>query len=183
MIKYKSNCAVCKLLKENKKLTQRIFESSYFIPHSEESLYQIFQDYNKDQLFFSYPSLLNHVKKHQFISVGQYQTKMIKHAEEKMEIVAAHKAVQRVKAADAVQSVIERGNQRLEDGEINVSTGELLRASQIKLTQESKEKDQQLQILEMIASFASGSQSKKLTPINDDELLNYDPTIPTTPYN
>lgn len=182
MIKYKKNCAVCKLLKSNKKLTQRIFESSYFIPHSEESLYQIFQAYNKDATIFSYPSLLNHVKKHQFISVGQYQTKMIKHAEEKMEMSAVRKAV---RAVDAIQGVIERGNQRLEDGEISVSTGELLRASQIKINQESKEKDQQLQILEMIASFASGSQSNKISnPINnDEEILDYDPTIPVTPYN
>lgn len=183
MIKYKKNCAVCKLARVNKKLAQRIYDSRYFVPYSEDTLLQIHADWNQKEKLFSYQSLLNHVKKHQFINAAKYQEKVLEEVDRKAEQKTIQKAI---RATDAVQGVIEKGYQRLEDGEINVSTNDLLRASQIKIGQENKEKDQQLAILEMIASFASGSQKSERIIIDadlDEEINDYDPTTPVTPYN
>lgn len=104
----------------------------------------------------NYNALKNHVKKHQFIDSTDYTEKMLVHADKKAERSAVRKAV---RAVDAVQSVIEIGMGRLESGEISVDTNQLIRASQVKMTQESKAKDQELATIEMVAAFLSGEMA------------------------
>lgn len=150
MLVYKKICKVCQAVKTNKPLLKRIYESSWFIPHSSDSLRSIANDYYP---VFEYQSLKNHVKKHQFIDSQDYTEKMLAFEDKKLEQSAVQRAV---KAVDAVQSVIDIGKQRLEDGEITVDTNQLIRASQIKMTHESKQKDQELATIEMVAHFLSG---------------------------
>lgn len=150
MLKFKKNCKICNLVREDRKLLKRIYECGYYVPGSSDSLLAISRD-NVGR--FSYQGLKNHAKQHQFIDSEAYTNAMLQKQDEKAQKVAIRKAV---KAADAVQTVINRGNERLENGEIDVETADLLRASQIKINQEAKEKDQQLAILDMMAHFISG---------------------------
>jgi hypothetical protein len=88
---------------------------------------------------------------------------------EKADADAERKAVQKaVKAHDAVQTVIDKGYQRLDSGEITVDTNQLLRASDIKMRADSKQKDQQLALIEMIAHFASGSDKNERVYIDNE---------------
>jgi len=148
-------CKVCQVIKVNKKLLSRIYESSYFLPHSTDTLKDITRDYSPA---FSYDSILTHVKKHQFIDSQDYKDKMLEHANKQAEQRAVRKAV---KGQSAIQSVIDRGHERLENGEIDVNTAQLIRASEIQMKQEDKAKDRELATVEMIAFFLSGADQPK----------------------
>lgn len=150
MLKYKKNCKVCNFVKVDKKLLEQIYNSSFYVPGSDISLQAIWRTHDKH---FSYQGLRNHAKNHQFIDSQAYSDKLLEKADEKAQEKAVRKAV---KAVDAVQSVIDRGMERLNNEEIDVDTNQLLRASATKIQQESKEKDQQLAIMDMMAHFASG---------------------------
>lgn len=151
MLVLNKRCTVCKVVKINKQLLKRIYESSWYVPHSTDSLKQISRDTG-----LGYQAIKIHTKKHQFIDSQDYTEKMLSYTDKRMERNAVQKAV---KAVDAVQSIIEKGNKRLEDGEITVDTNQLLRASQIKMTHESRQKDQELATIEMVAHFLSGENA------------------------
>lgn len=151
MLVLDKRCRVCRAVKTNKQLLKRIYDSSWFVPHSRDTLLDISNDYRS---VISYTSLKNHTKKHQFIDSQDYTEKMLMQADKQAEKSAVIKAV---KAVDAIQTIIDKGMERLENEEITVDTNQLIRASQVKLTQESKSKDQELAAMEMIAFFASGA--------------------------
>jgi hypothetical protein len=180
MIKYRPNCAVCTLIRSDKKLMRRIYNSRDFIPGG-ESLRSIHNDYEGK---FAYASIRNHAKKHQFINLEAYNKKQLELQDEKEEELAVAKIV---KAVDAVQSVINKGHEKLEAGELDITTDNLIRASQVKMNQEAKEVDQQLAILEMVAAFSSGQlNTQRINPnahLNDKDLIDYDPSIPITTDN
>lgn len=152
MLVLEKRCKVCAAVKSNKQLLKRIYESNYFLPHSRDSLRQIASEYTT----FTYESLLNHTKKHQFIDSQDYTEKMLEHVDKQAEKTAVRKAVQ---AKSAVQDIIDKGHERLESGEITVDTNQLLRASQIQMTADAKQKDQELATIEMVAHFLSGANS------------------------
>lgn len=138
-------------VKVNKPLLQRIYNSKFFVPHGSESLAMIASDMN-----MGYNSLQAHVHKHQFIDSTDYTEKMLQKADKDAEKKAVRKAV---RAVDAVQSIVERGMERLENGDITVNTDQLIRASQVKIAQEGKQKDQELAAIEMVAAFLSGEMA------------------------
>ena len=141
MLKPNKKCAVCKIVRTNKKLLERIYNSSHFIPHSKDTLMDIWRDYNPEGTHaFGYDSIKNHVKMHQFINSADYQEKMLHKVDKEVEAAAVRKAV---KAVDAVQSIIDQGTEKLENGELSINTNHLLRASQIKMQHDQKEKDKQ----------------------------------------
>lgn len=145
-------CKVCAEVRKNKPLLKRIYDSRWFIPHSKDTLLDISRDYT----VFTYTGLKNHVKKHQFIDSQDYTEKMLQQADKNAEKNAVQKAV---RAVDAIQNIMDVGAQRLADGEITVDTNQLIRASQVKLTHESKQKDQELATIEMVAHFLSGENA------------------------
>lgn len=153
MLSLDKRCKVCKAIKTNKPLLRRIYECSYYVPHSQDTVKDIATDYYPA---FEYQSILNHVKKHQFIDSQDYTEKMLAFADKKAELGAVKRAVQ---AVDAVQSIVNLGMERLENGEITVDTNQLIRASQVKMTHESKQKDQELATIEMVAHFLSGENA------------------------
>lgn len=161
MLVPEKKCAVCKLVRTNKPLLKRLYESSYFLPHSRDTLLGITRDYKGA---FSYGGLKNHMKKHQFIDSQDYTEKMLQHTDKQLEQGAVRRAV---KAVDAVQTVIDKGFERLENGDITVDTNQLIRASQVKMTQEAKQKDQELATIEMIAHFLSEEGSDKVFVPNE----------------
>lgn len=162
MLVLEKRCKVCKAVKTNKQLLKRIYDSNYFLPHSKDSLRAIAADYD----IFTYESILNHTKKHQFIDSQDYTEKMLEHVDKQAEKSAVRKAVQ---AKSAIQNIIDIGHERLESGDITVDTNQLLRASQIQMTAEAKTKDQELAAMEMIAFFASGAYKSPKSYIEADD--------------
>ena len=154
MLVVEKRCKICKTVKSNKQLLKRIYECSYFVPHSKDTPRTIAEETN-----INYKALLNHIKKHQFIDSADYQEAMLKNYDKKAEQKAIIKAV---RGQSAVQSIIDKGHQRLEEGEITVNTDQLLRASQIQIQAEEKKKDQDLMALSL-AHFISGeSQNERI---------------------
>lgn len=153
MLVQKNTCAVCKAVKLNKPLLQRIYESKYFVPHSVDTLRKIAADYIG---VFGLSSLQNHVKKHQFINSKDYEEKMLELADTNAQRGAVRQAV---KGVEAIQKVISIGEAQItEDTKITVN--EVLRASQIQMTAEAKQKDQQLAMMDMVAHFLSGESAQ-----------------------
>jgi hypothetical protein len=150
MLVIEKKCKVCKTVKANKQLLKRIYESSYFVPHSKDTLFQI-----SNETDLHYRGLLNHVKKHQFIDSQDYQDAMLNKADKDAEKKAVTKAV---RGQSAVQSIIDKGHQRLEDGDITVNTDQLLRASQLQMQAEEKKKDQDM-LAASLAFFMSGEST------------------------
>lgn len=148
MLVFQKRCKICHLVRKNKPLLERIYNSSYFVPHGRESLRMIAMDTG-----ITYNSLKIHVNRHQFIDSTQYTEKMLEQADKDAEKKAVKRAV---RAVDAVQTVIDKGMERLENGDITVDTNQLIRASQVKIAQEGKQKDQELATIEMVAHFLSG---------------------------
>lgn len=153
-------CSICARVKKDKQLLKRLYASSWFVPHSRESVRDIVKLYN-----LSYQATLNHLKKHQFIDSQDYTDKMLQHADRQAKELAVRKAV---KAHDAVQTIIDKGMERLESGEINVDTNQLIRASQVRMAYDAKKKDQELATIEMVAHFLSGENASSRVYIDAD---------------
>lgn len=179
MLAYKKNCKICKAVKANSKLLKRIYDSSYYVPHSKDSLRQIYEDCKKlDPDSFSYISLLNHVKKHQHLNAEDYNTKMLKlkAKQAEMSIIA-----DRFEAMQVQDAVINEGMKKLENGEMKLTADHLLRAAKDKQDAQLKTRDQQIQLAEMVAFYTSGEDkygSEKIYDRRHIALEEYDPAIP-----
>lgn len=160
MLVIQKRCKICTKVKADKKLLKRIYESKYFVPHSKDTLFQLAEDEG-----LAYRGLLTHVKKHQFIDQADYTEAMLKQADKKAELSAVAKAV---KGQSAIQSIIDKGAERLQNEEITVNTDQLIRASQIQIASDEKKKDQDLMALSL-AHFMSGESTSGRTFIDAEE--------------
>ena len=157
MIKYKNNCKVCQTIKSHKKgkkLAERIYFSSYFNPSGEETLKDIQAHHPKD---FSYESLLNHVKKHQFISEQARDDHIVNKIQEKSEHrlsteVARHQDVRKL--------IMDKGYKGIEEGKIKINAANVINAAKHEADWESKQADRQLALMEMVYHYASGEATK-----------------------
>src|SRR6185437_12053619 len=179
MLAYRKNCKLCNLVKNDSKLLKRIYDSSYFIPHSKDSLRAIWRDCNQlTPGAFSYLALQNHVKKHQHLNAEDYNRKMLllksKQAEGK--IIA-----DRFEAQNVQDAVMNLGMKKLENGELKITTDHMLRAAKDKQDAQAKVRDQQLQLAEMVAFYTSGEdkyESEKIYDRRSITLEEYDPSVP-----
>lgn len=162
MLVPKKLCSVCDLIKGgDKRLLERLYHSKYYLKSNGAETLSTIQRSYKDK--FSLNSIKNHCRKHQFIDAVAYNKAQLKKVDER----AQNKAVERIiTAQDTLQSILIKGNQNLDDGVIDVNTNHLLRASQIKIASEEKQKDQELKFMEMLAFFSSGNA--KLEPNKTD---------------
>jgi hypothetical protein len=149
MLKLKSNCAVCAAVQANPKLLNRIYNCSWFVPHSKDSLLAIANDCTGA---FSYQSLKNHVKRHQFLNARDYTQKMMKLKAKEIEDKMAYKAVDSATIWDTAMAM---GLERLKAGEMEIKTDHLLKAAKDKSDFQLKKSDQSLRLAEMVAHFAS----------------------------
>jgi len=178
MLKLNKLCKVCDEVKENTSLLNRIYNSKYYIKSSKESLTQIHEEY---ATVFSYRSLLNHVKKHQFMSEGDYKDrhlrKIAKDAEKKI-------LKRQIESKEVWDEVISQGMERLQSGELQMRTADLLKAAKDKSDHEMKVKDQQLAMAEMMWFFASGenneSRSYDRRIIEGKAVTDFDPAEEST---
>ena len=179
MLKYKVNCKICNAIKDNPKLMKRIYDSSYFIPHSKDSLRKIALDCEGQ---FSYLALLNHVKKHQHLNAEDYNSKMMQYKAKKAEMKIIE---DRFEAQHVQDAIINQGMANLEKGVIHVTADNLLRAAKDKQDALAKKRDQQLQLAEMVAFYTSGEDQQKGDRIYDRRKIvidEYDPAIPVAEY-
>lgn len=179
MIAFKKNCKVCQAVKKNQRLLKRIYDSSYYIPHSKDTLAAIQRDCKQeDPDSFSYLALTNHVKKHQHLNAADYEKKMMV---QKVKGIESKIIESRFEAVNAQDAVINIGMEKLESGEMRITADHLLRAAKDKQDASLKRGDQQLQLAEMMAHFASGEDNLGSDKIHDRriiELDDYDPAIP-----
>lgn len=155
MIKTKKNCAVCQtILSQPKKwegrLAKRIYGCRYYMPSSGYTLADIAREY-KDK--FSYESLLNHAKKHQALSETDYNDRQLRQVTNEAEKKLIRQAITSQTVWD---SVISKGMDKLEKGEMVMTTNHLLSAARDKSNFELKHVDQQLAMMDMVMAFASG---------------------------
>jgi len=179
MIAYKKNCKVCNLIKTDKKLLKRIYDSAYYIPHSKDTLAQIHRDCKQiDPTCFTYLGLLNHCKKHQAINAADYERKMI---QQKALGVEQKLIEDRFAPVNAQDAVINEAMKKLDKGELKVTTDHLLRAARDKQDFIAKKADQQLQLAEMIAFYTSGEDLAKEDRMFDSRIIDIEPYDPATP--
>lgn len=109
---------------------------------------------------FSYDSLKNHAKKHQFLNASDYTEKMMRLQAQKAEskIIAAN--LEQLKPIAVWDQVISQGVADLEAGVLELKTADLLKAAKDKSDYEFKKSDQQLQVMATIAHFASGENTE-----------------------
>lgn len=155
MIKTKKNCLVCQTILDQPKkwegrLAKRIYETRYFRPSSDLSLVKLQEEY-KDK--FSYDSLLNHCKKHQFLSEKDFDERHLRETARQAEKALLKDAI---KSTDVWNSVIGKGMKALDDGSMELSATHLLAAARDKSNFELKHADQQLALMDMVFGFASG---------------------------
>lgn len=178
MLKLNKLCKVCDEVKENTSLLNRIYNSKYYLKSSKESLLQIHEEYAE---VFSYRSLLNHVKKHQFMSEGDFKDRHLR----KIAADAEKKILKRqIESKEVWDEVISQGMERLQSGELQMRTGDLLKAAKDKSDYEMKVKDQQLAMAEMMWFFASGenneSRSYDRRIVEGKTVTDFDPSEEST---
>lgn len=167
MLKFHPLCKVCHEIKDNKnkKLLNDIYNSSYFLKGSKTSLRQLAFDY---QQFFTYDNLRNHVKKHQFMSEKDFNNRHLREISKKAERQILQKKLDSV---EVWNDVIETGMNRLQNGEMVVKTGDLLKAAKDKSDFQLKKQDQELKLAEMVFFFASGENDSNLTRAYDRRII------------
>lgn len=114
------------------------------------SLLSISQKYPAD---FTYESLKNHVRMHQFQSEDDYTEKHLQKVAEQHEKSIAKRVIESTEVFD---EVIGQAMEKLQAGELKVDTKDLLSAAKLKKEFQLKEKDQQLAYMDMVYHFASG---------------------------
>lgn len=175
MLKLKEGCKTCELVKNNHKLLERIYKTSYFIPSSSDSLKAIARELKG---VVSYQGLLNHVKKHQRLNADDFNERMLQDAVKRAEKNAI---IERFSTKSVQNAVINAGMEKLENGEMKVTATHLLKAAKDKYDVEAKTRDQSLKLAEMIAFFASGEdRSEKVYKKERVVIDAYDPSIPVT---
>lgn len=158
MLKKNSQCNVCKLIDTNPKLLKDIYNTSYYMKGSSNSLRTLHADFSQaNGSQFSYESLLNHVKKHQFMSDKDFNDRHLRDIAKSAERAILTKAIESKQVWD---EVINKGMEKLEAGEITMKTADLLKAAKDKSDYELKVKDQQLAMADMIYHFASGANTE-----------------------
>lgn len=185
MLKKNSQCNVCRVIESHPKLLKDIYNTSYYMKGSSNSLRNLHADFaqaNGSQ--FTYESLLNHVKKHQFMSDKDFNDRHLRQIAN-----TAEKAIlkQAIESKTVWDEVINQGMEKLAAGEITMKTADLLKAAKDKSDYELKVKDQQLAMADMIYHFASGanteSRSYDKRVIEGQAVTDFDPTQELTGFD
>lgn len=156
MLKTHKLCNVCKAIKTNDKLLNRIYESGFYIAGG-ESLKAIADDYPHK---FTYETLRNHCHKHQFMDEKDFSKRHLQNIAKKAEVNIMKKQIDSRQVWD---KVIEEGMLKLESGELSMKTADLLKAAKDKSDFDLKKKDQEIAMAEMIYHFASGENKESKT--------------------
>lgn len=157
MIRTKKNCSVCQTIlnqpsRTGGRLARRIYQTTHYDPSSTLSLRDLAREYD---MKFSYDSLLNHVKKHQFLSHDDFKERHLRQAAREAEKKMLRQAISSQEVWD---KILEKGMQAMNDGTLQVNTTHLLSAARDKSNYEIKHAGQQLALMDMVWGFASGEK-------------------------
>lgn len=176
MLKKKKNCTVCQAITDNPKIAEDIYSTNRFTKSSKRTLRQLSEDYSDK---FIYTALLNHVKKHQYLSEEDFAARNLrdiaKSAERKI-------LLKKMESVDVWDEVIGEGMDKLKKGEMKLSAQDLLRAAKDKSDFQFKKADSELKLAEMVFFFASGENKQELSRpydrriIEGEESTDFDPT-------
>lgn len=153
-IKLANRCQVCDRIKTDKKLTKRIWDSKKYNRHDKgaEPLTVIAEYYK-----FSYKSLENHCKKHQYMDPERMTDKELKRISQRSEQKAIIQEKKDLSDAETVwDEVILAAREGIASGDIKLNANHLLKAAKDKTDYNIKKTGQKMQMMEMIAHFASG---------------------------
>lgn len=181
MIKTSKKCKVCKtILSQPKKwegrLAKQIYGSRFYTPASEYSLKKIAADYKGH---FTYEGLLNHCKKHQSISEQDYNDRQLRQTAAQAEKALLKKAI---KSTEVWDTVITEAMEKLQNGQLPISTNHLLQAARDKSNYEFKATDQQMQMMDMVFHFASGEAPASLDESESNrEVIDVEATVSGDP--
>lgn len=154
MLKTSKRCNVCRAVKDNKRLINRIYNSRFYMKTSGPSLLSIANEHTGQ---FTYQNLKNHVKKHQFINGEDYTKRHLNQiSKEAEQRILQH----RIESNDVFNEVMSIGMEKLQKGEMYVKTSDLIAAAKHKKEFELKAKDQQIAMMDMIFHFASGENNE-----------------------
>lgn len=155
-------CVVCRvILSGDKDLKKRIYNSTYFLPQGGgETLPDILKAYGGTMVkagVFGYPSLLNHVKKHQTLDAA----KQLQQSTEQLQTLqeAPLAPMLSIQPEEVYQEAMKQGMEKLQAGELQITARDLLKAATDKATIDLKKKDQEFKLAEMVYHFASGEAS------------------------
>lgn len=180
MIKTKVNCKVCQTIKAQPKgtnggrLAKRIYESRWFRPSSDINLTDIAREYSDK---FTYESLINHCKKHQFLSEKDFNERHLRELSKRAEKTLIKEAIT---SQHVWESVIGKGMNKLADGKMELTATNLLTAARDKSNYELKHADQQMAMMEMVFHFTSGENEtyvgKEENHVIEGELATEEPS-------
>lgn len=177
MLKLGKKCNVCAAIKVNKSLVNEIFNTTYYLKSHRYTLKDVYEKHIGEEPSWSYDSLKNHVKRHQFMSEKDYNNRAMKRIKKQHLTVASEGTVE---AKDVWDEVIHRGLDDLREGRVVVKPEALLKAAKDKSDYELKTKDQALAYAEMMWHFASGesdnSKSYDRRIVEGQEAEYYDAT-------
>ena len=156
MLKTTKSCRVCQAVKTNNVLLNRIYNSAFFM-NTGESLKTIAEDYSDK---FSYVGLRNHVQKHQFMSDEDFTNRHLQKISKKAELNIARK---KIESNQVWNEVIEQAMGKLQAGELQIRTTDLLKAAKDKSDFEFKKKDQEMAFMEMVWFFTSGEHNREMS--------------------
>lgn len=175
MLKLSTKCQVCNAIDKNPKLANEIFNTTYYLKDNNHTLRDVLERHLDDG--FSYDSLKNHVKRHQFMNERDYNNRVMKKIKKK-HLTKAREGT--VEATDVWQTVIDRGMEDIESGAVVIKPEALLKAVKDKSDYELKTKDQALAYAEMMWHFASGesdnSKNYDRRIVEGETAEYYDPT-------
>ncbi len=157
MLKLSKKCNVCKAIKQNKKIAQDIFNTKYYISSNIRSLSDVYQDHHD---LFSYDSLKNHVKRHQFMDKEDFNKRSLKLIQDKRKNIIRAEEAKTTEVKDVWNQVIAQGMKDIEDGKVIIKPSDLLKAAKDKSDYDIKVKDQQMAYAEMMWHFASGESNE-----------------------
>lgn len=152
-IKIEKRCRVCQVIdKGDVQLLRRIYKSAKYRADG-EPLKQIWEDY-QDQ--FNYIALTQHAKRHQAIR----STDLKKAALEEIHKRGANEVVMGlIKHQQVRDLVMQKGYKGIKSGKIKLKASDVVKAAKDAADIELKQKDQGLQLMEMMMRFQSGEMA------------------------
>lgn len=155
MLKLGSKCNVCAAIRINKDLTKEIFNTTYYLKDNNHTLKDVYERHLDEG--WSYDSLKNHVKRHQFMNETDYNKRAMSKIKKKHLTKATEGTIEESEVWD---EVITKGLDDLREGRTVVKPEALLKAVKDKSDYKLKTKDQALAYAEMIYHFASGESNE-----------------------
>lgn len=157
MLKLSKKCNVCKAIKKDKKIAKDIFNTKYYVSDYTRTLSDVVHQYSD---LFSYDSLKNHVKRHQFMEKEDYNSRSIKIIEDRKKNTVKALEAKNHEVKDVWNQVISQGMKDIEEGKVIIKPSDLLKAAKDKSDYDIKVKDQQMAYAEMMWHFASGESNE-----------------------